>query len=63
MLKQPKECYENNEERLQEQVWSKYRGLCNKKKIIRREYGRNIYRKMSKEDKPKLKEYQKCIVT
>ena len=61
MLKQPNECYENNEERLQKQVWSKYRDLCNKKIYI--EYGRNIYRKMSKEDKPKLKEYQKCIVT
>ena len=33
------------------------------KKIIRREYGRIIYRNMSKEDKPKLEEYQKYIVT
>ena len=33
--------------------------LFNKRKDIKREYGRNRYKSMSKEDKQKLKKYQK----
>ena len=30
-----------------------------KKKVARREYGRNIYRNMTEDEKNKLKEYQR----
>ena len=54
----PKEYYENNKEKLQEQTRYKHRELSNEEKKKKMQYGRNQYRSMS-ESSLKLKEYQK----
>ena len=44
---------------LREKAGNKYRELSDEQNNIKIEYGRNRYRNMSKEDKQRLKEYQK----
>ena len=46
-LKQAKEHYENDNERLQEQARNKYRELSNEEKDIKRKYRKNRYQNMS----------------
>ena len=62
ILNRAKDFYENDEERLREQVRDKYRNLFeeekNKKKRIQK---KNRYFNMSEEKKKRLKEYQKII--
>ena len=50
--------YENDKEKLRGQARGKYLNFL-KKKIKKREYGKNTYRNMSEEKKQGLKEYQK----
>ena len=59
ILNRAKDDYENDKERLREQVIDKYRNLSKEEKYIRREYGKNRYRNMFEETKQRLKEYQK----
>ena len=59
ILNRAKDDYENDKERLREQVIDKYRNLSEEEKYIRREYGKNRYRNMFEETKQRLKEYQK----
>ena len=54
-----KDYYENDKERLREQVRDKYRNLSKEEKNKKREYGKNIYLNMSEEKKKRLKEYQR----
>ena len=54
--------YENNKERLREQISNKYRNLSEEGKNEKRKYGRNRHHNMSEEKKQKLKEYQKTTV-
>ena len=56
ILNRAKDYYENDKERLREQVRDKCRNLSEEKK---REYGKNRYLNMSEEKKKRLKEYQK----
>ena len=56
-----KKCYENNKERLQEQVKNKYRQLPNEEEGKTKAYGRNRYHNISEENKQRLKEYQKKL--
>ena len=42
-----------------EKAINKYRELYDKKRNIKREYGRNRYQNMSKEGNERLKKYQK----
>ena len=53
ILKKAKDYYENDKERLREQVRDKYRNLSAQKKKRKRYYN------MSKEERQKLKAYQK----
>ena len=46
----------------QERAKNKYRELFEEEKNIKREYGRNRYNSMSKENKKRLKEYQIKII-
>ena len=58
ILNRAKEYYKNNKKILREEARTKYRELSNGKNI-KREYGRNKYKNISKENKQRLKEYQK----
>ena len=58
ILNKAKEYYKNNKKILREEARTKYRELSNGKNI-KREYGRNKYKNISKENKQRLKEYQK----
>ena len=58
ILNRAKEYYENDKERLREQMWDKYRNLSEEKNK-KREYWKTRYRNMPEEKK--LKEYQKNI--
>ena len=51
MLKRAKDYYKNNKEELREKTKNKYRKLSDGDKNIKREYGRNRYENMFKEDK------------
>ena len=44
---------------MRDQARNKYRELSDEKNNLNSKYGRNRYRKMSKGDKERLKEYQK----
>ena len=46
--KERKTYYEHNKQKLQEQSRNKYRELTNKEEFIKREYGSNRYRNISK---------------
>ena len=59
ILNRAKDYYENDKERLREQVRDKYRNLSEEEKNKKREYGKNRYHNMSEEKKQRLKEYQK----
>ena len=59
MLNRVKGYYEDDKERLWEQVWDKYRNLSEEEKNKKREYGKNRYRNILKRKKQRLKEYQK----
>ena len=50
--------YENNKERLREQVRDKYSNLSEEEKNKKIEYGKNRHLNMSDEEKKRLKEYQ-----
>ena len=52
-----KDYYKYNKERLMIQAREITETYLKKNKIKRREYGKNRYRNMSEEQKPKLKEY------
>ena len=54
-----KECYENNKNRLQEQVLSSYRNLSQDEKDQKGSYEMDRYKNMSKEDNEKVKKYGK----
>ena len=54
-----KDYYENEKERLREQVRDKYRDLSEEDKNKKREYGRSRYHNISEEKDQRLKEYQK----
>ena len=58
MLNRAKHYYENDKERLREQVRNKYRNLSEQDKKKKREYGKKRYN-MSEEKKQKLKDHQK----
>ena len=58
-IKRAKDYYENDKERLREQVRYKYRNLSEEEENKTREYGRNRSHNMSEEKKQRLKEYQK----
>ena len=51
--------YENDKERLKDQVRDKYRNLSEEEQNKKTEYGRKRYHSMSKEKNQKLKDYQK----
>ena len=51
ILKKAKYYYENDKERLREQVRDKYRNLSEQKKKKKREYVRKRYYNMSKEER------------
>ena len=61
ILNRAKDYYENDKERLREQVRDKYRNLSEEEEEEeKREYGNNRYRNISeKKTKQRLKEYQK----
>lgn len=46
---------------MQEQARNKYRELFNEAKHIKTEYGRNTYKNIPKEEKQKLRKYQKTL--
>ena len=58
ILSRAKDYYENDKERIREQVRDKYRNLSEEEKNKKSEYGKNRYLNMS-EEKKRLKEYQK----
>ena len=58
IIKRAKDYYENDKERLREQVRYKYKNLSEEEKNKKTEYVRNRYHDMSEEKKQKLKEYQ-----
>ena len=62
ILSRAKDYYENDKERLREQVRDKYRNLSEEEKNKKRECGKNRYHSMSEEKKQRLKEYQKVTV-
>ena len=51
--------YENDKERLKDQVRDKYLNLSEEEQNKKTEYGRKRYHSMSKEKNQKLKDYQK----
>ena len=51
--------YENDKERLKDQVRDKYLNLSEEEQNKKTEYGRKRYHRMSKEKNKKLKDYQK----
>ena len=57
ILKQAKDYYKNDKERLRDNPRNKYSNLSEEKNV-KREYGRNRYHNMSKEKKQRLKEHQ-----
>ena len=57
ILNRAKDYYENNKELLRERAKNKCRELFEEEKNIKREYGKK--KKMSEENKKRLKEYQK----
>ena len=59
ILNRAKSYYENNKERLRDQVKDKYRNLSEEDKNKKREYGKSRYHNMFEETKQRLKEYQK----
>ena len=59
MEEKKQKCYEDNRARLQEQGRNKHKKISNEEKDVEREYIRNWYRNMLKEDLKKLKEHQK----
>ena len=58
-LNRAKDYYRNNRGELKVNPRDKYRELSEEEKDIKREYGRNRYNNMPKEDKERLKECQK----
>ena len=46
---------------MQEQARNEYRKFSGEEKSIKREFGRNRYKNKSKENKERLKEYEKTI--
>ena len=56
ILKRAKDYYENDKQRLGEQVRDKYRNLSEEVRNKKREYGKNRY--MSEQKNQTLKEYQ-----
>ena len=59
ILSRSKDYYENNKERLRTKARINTETYLKKKKIKKREYGKNRYLNMSEEKKQRLKEYQK----
>ena len=59
ILNRAKDRYENDKERLREQVIDKYRNLSEEEKNEKRKYGWNRYHNMSEEKKQGLKEDNK----
>ena len=55
ILNAAKDYYENNNERLGMQAGDKYRNLSEEEKNLKKEYGKNICRSMSEEEKKKTK--------
>ena len=61
ILKEAKENYENNKERLREQARDEYRNLSEEEKNKKREYGKNRYCNMSEEKKQRLKNIKNIL--
>ena len=59
ILNRAKDNYENDKERLREQIIYKYRNLSEEEKNEKRKYGWNRYHNMSEEKKQGLKEDNK----
>ena len=55
ILNAAKDYYENNNEGLGMQAGDKYRNLSEEEKNLKKEYGKNICRSMSEEEKKKTK--------
>ena len=56
ILNRAKDHYENDKERLREQIIDKYRNLSEEEKNEKQKYGWNRYHNMSEEKKQGLKE-------
>ena len=59
ILSGAKDYYENDKNRLREQVRNKYKNLSEEEKNKKREYGKNRYWNMSEERKQRLKKVKK----
>ena len=59
ILNRAKDYYENDQEKLRGKQEINTEIYLKKKKIKKREYGKNRYRNMSEQKKQRLKEYQK----
>ena len=60
ILNRAKECNENNQNRIRDQRINKYKGLSNeKKKDLKREYGRDRYQNVPEENKRRLENTKK----
>ena len=58
MTKTATKCYKENKKVLKENARNKNRNLSEEEEV-KRAYGRDIYRNMTKGEKSRLKEYQK----
>ena len=60
ILNRAKECNENNQNRIRDQRINKYKGLSNeKKKDLKREYGKDRYQNVPEENKRRLENTKK----
>ena len=59
ILNRAKDYFDNDKERLREQVRDKYRNFFEEEKNKKREYGKKRYHNMFEEKKKRLKESQK----